>query len=325
VAAAFDTFSDISNLGTHEAMQIARNLDLDIAVDLNGHTAYARTELFSLRLAPIQVNYLGYPGTMGSNFMDYIVADEVLIPPADRPFYAEKIVYVPGSYQANDSKRQVSATEFSRQQLGLPDKGFVYCCFNNNFKITPAIFDCWMRILGRVDGSVLWLLQDNLAVVKNLRHGAEAHNIDPRRIIFADRVPMPDHLARQRTADLFLDTLNYNAHTTASDALWVQLPVLTCIGKSFAARVAASLLTALDMQSLITHDLQQYEELAVALAKSPDRLASLKAQLAEKGRTADLFKGKAAAESLEHAYREMHERWRNGLEPDHIFVPPRKS
>ena len=266
LSAAFDHFVDVRTKTDSEVAALSRDLGIDIAVDLKGFTEEARTGIFSRRAAPIQVNYLGYPGTMAAPYMDYIVADPILIPPESRQHYAEKIVYLPDSYQVNDRKRRISDKEFTRAELGLPPTGFVFCCFNNNFKITPNTFNGWMRILKQVEGSVLWLLEDNETAANNLRREAEARGVEPARLVFARRMPLPEHLARHRAADLFIDTLPYNAHTTASDALWAGLPVLTRIGESFAGRVAASLLNAVGLPELITATQEQYEAMAVALA-----------------------------------------------------------
>ena len=226
ISTAMDRFLDVRSMPDREVAELSRRLEVDIAVDLNGFTTNSRPGVFAQRAAPIQINYLAYPGTMGAEYMDYLIADPTLIPQASQRHYSEKIVYLPDSYQVNDSRRAVSAMPCSRIEEGLPETAFVYCCFNNVFKISPDSFDIWMRILGRVEGSVLWLLEDNPRAVENLRKRAERRGISPQRLVFAARVPVGRHLARQRLADLVLDTLPYNAHTTASDALWVGLPVL---------------------------------------------------------------------------------------------------
>jgi predicted O-linked N-acetylglucosamine transferase (SPINDLY family) len=244
--ATFDQFIEVGKKSDIEIAQLSRSLNIDIAVDLKGFTQDSRTGIFSHRAAPIQVNYLGYPGTMGAEYIDYIVADKTLIPEDSQSCYLEKVVYLPNSYQVNDRKRAISDKQFTRQDLGLPENEFVFCCFNNNYKILPATFASWMRILRGVDGSVLWLFQDNPWVVDNLKIESEKQGVAPNRLVFAERLPLPEHLARHRQADLFLDTLPYNAHTTASDALWTGLPVLTLMGQSFASRVAASLLNSIE-------------------------------------------------------------------------------
>jgi predicted O-linked N-acetylglucosamine transferase (SPINDLY family) len=300
---------------------MSRDWGIDIAVDLKGFTTDSRTGLFAERCAPVQINYLGYPGTMGAPFIDYIVADPVLIPPESQVHYAEKVVYLPHSYQVNDAKRHISDRAFTRQEVGLPEQGFVFCSFNNNYKILPSTFSVWMRLLRAVKGSVLWLIQDNPIAAQNLREAAQAHGVDASRLVFAQRMDLPDHLARHRLADLFLDTLPYNAHTTASDALWAGLPVLTLMGQSFAARVAASLLQALDLPELITDTTQAYEEMALKLAQQPEWMAQIRDKLAHQRLSSTLFDGALFTRHLEKAYKAMHERHQRGLPPAHITVP----
>ena len=300
---------------------LARSLEIDIGVDLKGFTEDARTNIFAMRAAPIQVNYLGYPGTMGADYIDYLIADSTVIPASYRPHYTEKIVYLPNSYQPNDRKRQISDKMFTRSELGLPQEGFVFCCFNNNYKITPDVFDSWMRILEHVEGSVLWLLEDNEIAARNLKKEASVRGIDPDRLVFAPRMALPDHLARHRMADLFLDTLPYNAHTTASDALWAGLPVLTQIGETFAGRVAASLLNAMHLPELITTARDAYEALAVELATNPAKLASIKRKLTDHRLTTPLFDTELFTKHIEAAYTTMYERYHADLPPDHIYVP----
>src|SRR6202522_2228201 len=320
LSAAFDRFVDVRTKTDSEVAALSRDLGIDIAVDLKGFTEGARTGIFSRRAAPIQVNYLGYPGTMGAPYIDYIVADPILIPPESREHYTEKIVYLPNSYQVNDRKRRISDKEITRAELGLPPTGFVFCCFNNNFKITPNTFDGWMRILKQVEGSVLWLLEDNETAANNLRREAEARGVEPARLVFARRMPLPEHLARHRAADLFIDTLPYNAHTTASDALWAGLPVLTRIGESFAGRVAASLLNAVGLPELSHATQEQYEAMAVALAGNATRLAELKEKLSRNRLTTPLFDTVRFTKHLEDAYTQMYQRYQAGLSPEHIFV-----
>src|SRR6185369_17109332 len=225
--------------------------------------------------APIQAHYLGFPGTMGTAYMDYVIADSMVIPPEHEPWYSERIVRLPDTYQCNDSKRRIAEHTPTRTEAGLPEQGFVFCCFNNNFKIQPEVFDVWMRLLAAIEGSVLWLIEDNVAAARNLTREASARGIAAERLIFAPRVDLEVHLARHRVADLFLDTLPYNAHTTASDALWAGLPVLTRIGQTFAGRVAASLLSAIDLPELVVSSLQDYEAAALRLARNPTELAAL--------------------------------------------------
>jgi len=244
----------------------------------------------------------------------------VVIPAEHRADYAEKIVWLPDSYQPNDTKRQISERVFTRAELGLPEAGFVYCCFNNNYKIVPEVFDVWMGILEAVPGSVLWLLEDNETAAANLRREAQRRGVEPGRLVFAQRLPLADHLARHRLADLFLDTLPYNAHTTASDALWAGLPVLTRLGETFAGRVAGSLLTAVGLPELITRSAAEYEELAVALGREPARLLALRGRLAANRLTAPLFDIAAFTRHIEAAYSAMVERHHAGAAPDHIVV-----
>ena len=320
LAGAFDRFIDVRAHSDMEIAQLSRDLEIDIAVDLKGFSQQERHGIFAFRAAPIQVNYLGYPGTMGTHYMDYIVADPTLIPAQSREGYAEKIVYLPHSYQVNDRKRRIAERSPSRAELGLPPTGFVYCCFNNHYKIMPDTFSCWMRILLKVQGSVLWLLGDNATVAGNLRREAAAAGIDGARLIFAPRMALPEHLSRHQAADLFLDTLPCGAHTTASDALWAGLPVLTRIGESFAARVASSLLTAIGLAELISATGEDYEALAVELATRPSRLDEIRARLAANRSTAPLFDTDRYARHLESAYLQMYERHQADLMPDHIHV-----
>jgi predicted O-linked N-acetylglucosamine transferase (SPINDLY family) len=299
--------------------QLIKTLNIDILVNLNGYFGEARSNVFAQHAAPIQVNFLGFPGTLGAPYMDYLIADEIVIPPASREHYVEKIAYMPYCYQANDAKRIISDRQFSRAELGLPERGFVFCCFNNNYKITPQTYDSWMRVLKAVKGSVLWLIEDNPLAANNLKAEAEKRGVSPERIIFASRLPLPEHLARHRNADLFLDTLPYNAHTTASDALWAGLPVLTCIGKTFPGRVAASLLTALEMPELITYSMQDYEKLAIELASHPDKLGAIQNKLLENRLNKPLFNTELFTQNLEVLYRKMYERYQKNFEADHLF------
>lgn len=316
----FDTFIDVSGKSDAEITALARHLEIDIAIDLAGHTGEARTEIMALGAAPIQVNYLGYPGTMGADYIDYIIGDGILIPEASRRHYAEKVAILPHSYQANDPKRSIADTSFSRSALGLPETGIVFCCFNNSFKILPATFDSWMRILTRVEGSVLWLFEDNSGAADNLRKEAVRLGVKAERLIFATRMSRPEHLARHRAADVFLDTLPYNAHTTASDALWAGLPIVTLMGQSFAGRVAASLLNAVGLPELVTSTPADYEALAVALASDPGRLAALKQKLADHRLVYPLFDLPLFTRHMEAAYTQMFERHHTGLPPDHIAL-----
>ena len=315
----FKEIIDISKMPDLSVAQLIKTLNIDILVNLNGYFGEARSNVFAQHAAPIQVNFLGFPGTLGAPYMDYLIADEVVIPPASREHYVEKIAYMPYCYQANDAKRIISDRQFSRAELGLPERGFVFCCFNNNYKITPQTYDSWMRVLKAVKGSVLWLIEDNPLAANNLKAEAEKRGVSPERIIFASRLPLPEHLARHRNADLFLDTLPYNAHTTASDALWAGLPVLTCIGKTFPGRVAASLLTALEMPELITYSMQDYEKLAIELASHPDKLGAIQNKLLENRLNKPLFNTELFTQNLEVLYRKMYERYQKNFEADHLF------
>jgi predicted O-linked N-acetylglucosamine transferase (SPINDLY family) len=321
LTAGVDRFIDVRNRSDLDVASLARSLEIDIAVDLKGYTTDSRTGVFAARAAPIQVNYLGYPGTMGSEYFDYLIADQVVVPIENRDYYSEKIVYLPDSYQVNDSQRVISDRLFDRAECGLPPRGMVYCCFNNNYKILAETFDSWMNILRHVDDSVLWLFADNPRAASNLKKEAASRGVSAERLVFAERMPLPDHLARHRVADLFLDTAPYNAHTTASDALWAGLPVLTRVGETFAGRVAASLLEAIGLPELITPGAQAYEALAIDLGRRPERLAALKQKLARRRLTAPLFDTEQFARHMEAAYAAMYDRYQAGHSPDHIDVP----
>jgi predicted O-linked N-acetylglucosamine transferase (SPINDLY family) len=319
---AFDRFVDVRSMSDAAVAQLLRELEIDIAVDLKGFTENCRTGILAHRAAPIQVSYLGYPGTLGAPYIDYIVADREVIPPADQQHYAEQVVYLPECYQVNDSTRAIAARTPERAEVGLPATGFVFCCFNSSYKITPVMFDIWMRLLRQVPGSVLWLLQGNSTATQNLRREAELRGVDPQRLVFAAWMAAEEHLARQRLADLFLDTLPVNAHTTASDALWAGLPVLTCRGQAFAGRVAASLLTALDLRELITGSLQEYEQRALGLATNPERLATVRAKLATNSVTHALFDTARFCRHLEAAYLNMWQRYQSGKRAAGFTVEP---
>jgi protein O-GlcNAc transferase len=321
VRKTFDRFIDVHLMPDREVAALARRLHVDIAVDLMGFTTGFRTGIFSYRAAAVQVQYLGFPATMGAGYIDYIIADPVVIPPEAAGYYSENVVYLPDSYQANDRHRPTAASVPTRIEQGLPVDGFVFCCFNNNCKITPEMFDRWMRILRCVEGSVLWLFEDNQDAGANLQVAAEAKGVAPQRLVFAKRVPLADHMARHRLADLFLDTRPYNAHTTASDALWAGLPVLTQIGDTFAGRVAASLLHAISVPELVTTTPEEYEALAVGLATHPERLQSIRSKLDANRLITPLFDTARFTRHLEAAYRAMHGRAVAGLEPTAIHIP----
>ena len=317
-----DHFHDVRGLGDYEVAKLLNELEIDIAVDLKGYTQNSRFGIFAHRPAPIQVSYLGFPGTTGADFIDYVIADEIVLPFDQQPFWSEKIVHLPGCYQVNDRKRQIAERTPTRKECGLPEQGFVFCSFNNNYKITPPFFDIWMRLLDKVEGSVLWLLRDNAAAEQNLRREAAARGIDPVRLVFADRLPLAEHLARHRLADLFLDTLPVNAHTTASDALWAGLPVLTSIGKGFAARVAASLLDAVGLPELATKSLEEYETLALKLAREPALLSAYRERLEKNRLTAPLFDTDRFRQHIEQAYLTMLDIHDRGEKPRSFSVAP---
>jgi predicted O-linked N-acetylglucosamine transferase (SPINDLY family) len=320
LVAAFDEFYDVSEKSDEEVATLLHDLQVDIAIDLKGHTQESRPGILAYRPAPIQTSYLGFPGTMGTEFIDYIIADKTVAPFEHQPFYTEKIVHLPDCYQVNDSKRRIAERTPMRQEAGLPETGFVFCCFNNNWKITPDVFGVWMRLLHAVEGSVLWLLGDNESAERNLRKEAQARGIDPARLVFAGRLPLEDHLARHRLADLFLDTLPVNAHTTASDALWAGLPVLTCEGTAFAGRVAASLLNAIGLPELVTHRIEDYEALALRLAKDPCLLEGYRNRLATNRLTHPLFDTDRFRRHLEAAYLQLWEIWQRGEQPRSFAV-----
>jgi len=316
---AFDKFIDVSSMSDIEIAKLARELEIDIAVDLGGFTLDSRTGIFAYRAAPIQISYIGYLGTMGTKYIDYLIADQTIIPEDMRQLYSEKIIYLP-SYQVNDSNRKIAEKVFTKEELGLPNKGFVFACFNNNYKILPAVFDSWMRILKAVEGSVLFLYAENEWTQSNLINEAQKRGIDSERIIFGKYLPADENLARYKACDLFLDTSPYNAGTTASDALWAGLPVLTMMGSSFASRVAASLLNAIDLPELITGTQTSYESKAIDLASNPEKLAAIKLKLAEnRGRTA-LFNTALFAKNIESAYSTIYQRHQENLLPDHVQV-----
>jgi predicted O-linked N-acetylglucosamine transferase (SPINDLY family) len=315
-----DHFHDVRTMSDTDVVMLARSVELDIAVDLVGFTQNCRPNMFAEGSAPVQVNFLGYPGTMAADYMDYLIADRTLIPKENQKYYSEKIVYMPNSYQVNASKKSVSKTSLLRHELGLPNTGFVFCCFNNSFKITPSTFAGWMRILKAVSGSVLWLFENNNNATKNLKKEAMKFGINEDRLVFATYIPIEEHLNRIKQVDLFIDSLPYNAHTTSSDALRMGVPVLTCIGSSFASRVAASLLNAVNLPELITTTQEQYESLAVELATNPEKLKIIKDKLVDNLPAAPLYDTPLFTRHLESAYLAMYDRYQNGLDPEHIYV-----
>jgi predicted O-linked N-acetylglucosamine transferase (SPINDLY family) len=320
VEAAFDQFIDVTSMSDKEIAEFSRMLGIDIAIDLKGSTKDHRFGIFSYRAAPVQVSYLGYPGTMGAEYIDYLIADKTLIPEESQKFYTEKIAYMPHSYQVNDRSRVISDRVFTKQEVGLPEEGFVFACFNSNYKITPDVFDVWARILNSVEGSVLWLFEENKTASANLRKEAQKRGLAQERLVFAPKMELSEHLARHKLADLFIDTLPCNAHTTASDALWAGLPVLTCMGESFASRVAASLLNAIEMPELITSSLEEYEELAIDLGNDHQRVQSLKLKLDHNKLTTPLFDSSLFTKDIENLYVKMSHLSQSQMDPE-ILVP----
>jgi protein O-GlcNAc transferase len=316
---AFNQFIDVGEMPDLEIAKLSRDLQIDIAVDLGGHTAGGRTGIFSYRAAPIQLSYIGYLGTMGASYYDYLLADKIIIPEDLQKFYSEKITYLP-SYQVNDRRRLISDRQFTRAELGLPEIGFVFCSFNNNYKILPSTFEGWIRILKAVDSSVLFLYVENKWAKTNLQDAFEAEGINSSRLVFASHMPKEENLARYRACDLFLDTFPYNAGTTASDALWAGVPVLTRMGQSFASRMATSLLNAIGLPELITNTQEEYEALAIELALNPQKLEEIKLKLANNRLTTPLFDTPLFAKNLEAAYLQMYERYQADLQPDHIEI-----
>jgi predicted O-linked N-acetylglucosamine transferase (SPINDLY family) len=316
---AFEHFIDVEPQSAEQIAHLIKDRGIDILVDLTGFTAHSRPGILALKPAPIQVSYLGYSGTMGASYMDYVIADRTIIEESDRAFFTEKVVYLPDSFMAADAKRKISERVPSRAQYQLPDGAFVFCAFNNSYKISPSVFDVWMRLLSRVEGSVLWLSDMNEAAKANLRREAQGRSVDPSRLIFAPRAPLnEDHLARHRLADLFLDTTPYNAHATTNDALWAGLPVLTCAGASFAGRVASSLLKAVGLPELVTKTIADYERVAFELATNSEKLAGLQQKLAANRLTVRLFDTARFTRHIEVAYTAMMERLRAGRTPDHL-------
>lgn len=321
IRSAVPDFVDIGHLADADAVQALRQREIDITIDLNGYTSLGRPAVLVARVAPVQVNYLGYPATMGASFMDYIVGDRFVTPPEADAHFAEKIVSLPGCYLATDNRRGIAAQTPDRLAAGLPAQGFVFAAFTAPFKITPEVFAVWMRLVRAVEHSVLWLGAMEKTARDNLLRQAAAHGVAPERLVFAPRVPSnADHLARHRLADLFLDTAPYNGHSTAADALWAGLPVVTCMGAIFAGRVGASLLHAAGLAELVAPSLAEYEALALQLATQPERLAELKARLVAQRDGCALFDTPRYARNIEKAFAEMHRRRVAGLAPDRIAV-----
>ena len=314
---SFDEFEDLLDCSHTESAARIRAGRVDILVDLKGYTTDARPEILVLRPAPVQVSYLGYPGTMGSDAWDYVLVDPVVVPAEEQPYFTERLVHLPDCYQVNDRRRPIATHVLARVECGLRKAGLVFCCFSSAYKITAPMFDIWMRLLAGVPGSVLWLLEANGTAMANLRREAESRLAGgAARLVFAPSLPNPEHLARLAIADLFLDTLPYNAHTLASDALWCGCPVITCAGGTFAGRVAASLLQAIGLPDLVTQTLTDYETLALQLALDPDRLRAIRVELAANRLTTALFDSRRFARHLESAFETM---WRMHL----AGLPPR--
>ena len=313
-------FYNVAQRNDQAVRDLVRQHQIDIAIDLTGYTTHSRTNLFAYPVAAIQISYLGYPGTLGTDSIDYIIADKVVIPNNKQQFFNEKIIYLPHSYQVNDNTKAIAKEIPSRKSLGLPQDAFVFCCFNNNFKITPNEFCIWMRLLHKVENSVLWLLAKSDIFKINLQREAREQGIDAQRLIFAPSIPLADHLARHVQADLFLDTFICNAHTTASDALWMAVPVITKIGESFPARVCASLLQAIGLPELITTSETAYEQLALELATNPDKLAEIKKKLQANRNTTPLFDSEQFTRDMERAYQQVYDRYYQGLAPANIIL-----
>jgi len=322
IVVAFDEFHEVRAKSDKEIAQFLSDRQVDIAIDLMGYTQESRTGIFVHRPAPLQVSYMGFPATMGADFIDYIIADAMVLPFAQQPYYTEKIAHLPDCYWVIDSKRKIAASAPTRQEAGLPPDAFVFCCFNNNWKITPTVFDVWTRLLHQVEGGVLWLLWDNESTERNLRMQAQRRGIDPSRLVFAKRLSPDEHMARHRLADLVLDTLPYNAHTITSDALWMGLPVVTCKGEAFAGRVAASLLHAAGVPELIASSLDEYQALALKLARDPVLLAQTKAKVVRNRDTYPLFNTERFTRHLESAYTTMWETWQRGEVSKSFSVEP---
>ena len=316
----FDHFHDVQDMQDDRIATFAREEGLDIAIDLNGHTKGGRLGIFAYGVAPVQVSYLGYPGTTGADFIDYMIADKVVIPDEQRAHYSESVIYMPDSYQVNDNQREIADRSYTRADMGLPEDTFVFACFNSTYKITPEEFDVWMRLLAKVENSVLWLYKGNHWAETNLRKEAEKRGVDGSRVIFAEPMSVPEHLARQHLADLFLDTFNVNAHTTASDALWGGLPVLTRMGKGFAARVAGSLLHAVGLPDMVTESSEEYEARALELATDPAKMAEVRQRLADNRLTTPLFDTERFVRQVETGYEEAYDRFFKGQKPADITV-----
>ena len=312
-------FINVRSKSEKEIAQLSRDLKIDISIDLMGYTIKNRSKIFIEKCAPLQVSYLGYPGTTGANYIDYIIADKIVIPKENQEFYSEKIIYLPNSFMLNDSTKKISRKIFSKEELGLPSNGFIFCCFNQSYKILPETFDIWMKILKRVEDSVLWLFKSNEACCKNLKQEASHRGIDPKRIIFANRLPsFEEHLARYKVADLFLDTSPYNAHSTCCDSLKAGLPVLTLQGETYSSRVSSSLLNVLDLKELIIKSKKKYEEKAVELANDLSVLKNIKKKLDHTKNSVSLFNTKLLTNHIEKGYLEIYKKYCDNKKPENI-------
>ncbi len=325
VVAAFDQFIDIRTMSDEEVITLARHMEIDVAVDLTGLTQGGRTTILMARVAPVQMQYLGYPATTSAVNVDYMIADEMLVPEEMQQHYSERMMYLPHSFQVSDRHRPVAVQyanpAVARMAYGLPDSGFVFCSFCNSYKITPEVFDSWMRILQAVPSSVLMLYADSDIAQSNLRREAQTRGVDASRLLFSVRVGVADYLARLASCDLFLDTLPYNGGTTANDALWMGLPLLTVTGETMTGRMAASLLNTVGLNELVTRDWAQYEAKAIELATQPEHYAAIKQQLLAARKSSPLFNTAKTTRAIERGYRMALDRYWQGLVPDHLFVP----
>ena len=320
VKAAFDQFINLEGVSFDNALNVIRDAEIDIAIDLGGHTEGSSLGYFNQYVAPIQISYIGHPGTTGADFVHYTIADKILIPEQYQQYYSEKIIYMPDCFQVNDSKRDIPHAQFSREDCGLPEDKFIFCCFNNTYKINPMMFDVWMKILHRVPNSILWLLASEPYSEKNLIKEVQKRKIDLSRIYFGQRVKYQQYLSRFKVADLFLDTLPFNAGTTASDALWAGLPVLTCLGDSYAGRMAGSLLNAIGMPELITSSMEDYEQLAIELGSHPEKIQQLKDKLETNRLTTPLFNSQLFTKNLERSYKQIYDDYLNNKSKNHIYI-----
>jgi predicted O-linked N-acetylglucosamine transferase (SPINDLY family) len=320
ISNSFHKFINVFTKSDIEIVDLSRNLGIDIAVDLNGFTKNCRPNIFAYRCAPLQISYLAYPATMGCGYIDYIIADKILIPEDHQKYFTEKIIYLPKSYQVSDQKRSISKKIIYKKDFNLPEDKFIFCCFNNVTKINPEIFEIWMKILKKNQESILWLLSDNKNVIYNLKLEAEKRGIKKDRLIFCNKLTNEDHLARYKLADLFLDTIPYNAHVTANDALWCGVPVLTLIGASFASRVGASILNALNMKELIAHSKTEFEDIASSIYKDPKKFKSIKQKLLNNKINTTFFNTKLYTKNLELAYLDIYKKNKKNLKPENIYI-----